>query len=49
MNIITDITYLNSGIYTNFRSLLCKKYDIGYYVINHGVVKSFNFIIKQNS
>ena len=28
-----------SGIYTNFRRLLCKKCDVGYYVINHGVMK----------
>ena len=39
-NIIIDVTNLNSGIYTNFRELLCKKCDVGYvgyYVINHGV------------
>ena len=56
MNIIIDITYLISGIYTNFRRLLCKKCDAGYYTVNHGVMKlmtttasvySFNFIIKQ--
>ena len=36
MNInIIDVTYLISGIYTNFRRLLCKKFDEGYYVINH--------------
>jgi len=39
MNIITDVSYLISGIYTNFRSLLCKKCDVGYYVIKHGVMK----------
>ena len=37
MNIIIDLTYLISGIYTNFCRLLCKKCDVGYYVINHGV------------
>jgi len=36
MNIIIDGTYLNSGIYTDFRSLLFKKC----HVINHGVMKS---------
>ena len=35
MNIVVDGTYLISGIYTNFRRLLCKKCD----VINHGVMK----------
>jgi len=40
MNInIIDVTYLISGIYTNFRRLLRKKCDEGYYVINHGVMK----------
>ena len=40
MNIIIDVTYFISGIYTNFhRLLLCKKCDIRYYVINHGVIK----------
>jgi len=40
MNIIVDVTYLISGIYTNFRRLLlCKKCDVGYYVINNGVMK----------
>ena len=34
-----DVTYLISGIYTNFRRLLCKTCDVGYYVINHGVMK----------
>ena len=42
------ILLIISGIYTNFCSLQCKKCDVGYYVINHGVY-SFNFIIKQNS
>jgi len=39
MNIIIDVTYLISGIYTNFRSLLGKKCNVGYYVINYGVMK----------
>jgi len=39
VNIIVDVTYLISGIYTNFRRLLCKKFDVGYYAINHGVMK----------
>jgi len=30
MNIIIDVTYLISGIYTNFRRLLCEKCDVGY-------------------
>jgi len=29
-------TYLISGIYTNFRTFLCKNCVVGYYVINHG-------------
>ena len=37
--IIVDVTYLISGIYTNFCRLLCKKCDVGYYVINRGVAK----------
>jgi len=28
-----------SGIYTNFHIFLCKKCDVGYYVINHGVYR----------
>jgi len=36
INIIIDVSYLISGIYTNFFRLLCKKCDVGYYVINHG-------------
>ena len=39
LNVIIDVTYLMSGIYTDFRRLLCKKCDVGYYVINHGVIK----------
>jgi len=39
MNIIVDVTYLISGIFTNFHRLLCKKRDVGRYVINHGVMK----------
>ena len=39
MNIVVDGTYLISGIYTNFRRLLCKKCDVGYYVIGYGVMK----------
>ena len=39
MNIIIDVTYLISGIYTNLCTFLCKKCDIGYYVINHGVYR----------
>jgi len=39
MNIIISVTYLISGIYTNFHRLLCKKCDVGYYIINHGVAK----------
>jgi len=39
MNIVICATYLIYGIYTNFRTLLCKKCDVGYYVINQGVVK----------
>ena len=34
MNIIVDVTYLISVIYTNLRTFLCKKCDVGYYVIN---------------
>ena len=47
---------LFSGIYSNFCSFLCKKCDIGYYVISCdndwwllASVYSFNFIITQNS
>jgi len=44
-----NMTYLISGIYINFRRILCKS-DVGYYVINHEIVLySFNFIITQNS
>ena len=39
MNIIIDVISLISGIYTNFPSFLCKKCDVGYYVINRGVMK----------
>jgi len=37
MNIVINVTYLISGIYTNVSRLLYKKCDVGYYVINHGV------------
>jgi len=37
VNIIIDVIYLISGIYTNFRTFLCNKCDVGYYVINRGV------------
>jgi len=49
MNIIVDVTYLISRISTNFHTFLCKKCDIGCYVINHGVFRSrscCNFCIK---
>jgi len=36
---IMDANYLVTGMYTNFRRLLCKKCDVGYYVINHGVMR----------
>jgi len=36
VSIIIDVTYLISGIYTDFHRLLCKKCDVGYYVNNHG-------------
>jgi len=39
MNINIDVTYLISGICTNFYRLVCRKCDVGYYVINHGVMK----------
>jgi len=39
VNNMIDVTDFTSGIYTNFRRLLCKKCDVGYYVINHGVMK----------
>ena len=39
MNIIIHITYFISRIYTNFRRLLRKKCDVGYCVINDGVMK----------
>jgi len=38
-NISIDFTYLISGIYLNFRRLLCKTCDVGHYAINHGVMK----------
>ena len=33
------VTYLISKIYTNFRNFLCKKCDIRYYLISHGVYR----------
>jgi len=57
MNIIVDATYLISGIYTNFRTFLCTKCDVGCYAINPNrnddwwlpaSVYGFNFIITQN-
>jgi len=38
VTIIIDVTYLVSWIYNNFHRLLCKKCDVGYYVINQGVM-----------
>jgi len=34
MNNVIDATYLMSGIYAIFRSLLCKNCDVGYYAHN---------------
>jgi len=39
MNIVIDVTYLICRIYTNFCACLCKKCDVGYYIINHGVYR----------
>jgi len=39
MNIVIDVTYFIFSIYTNFCKLLWKKCDVGYYVINRGVMK----------
>jgi len=57
MNIIIDVTCLICGIYTDFHRLLCKKCDVEYYVIKHGVMKlmtagqclSFQFNYYKNS
>ena len=38
VNIIIDVTYLICWIYNNFKRLLCKKCDVGYYAINRGVM-----------
>ena len=35
MNIIIDVTYSVSGIYTNFSIFQCKKSDVVYYVISY--------------
>ena len=38
--IVNEYVYcLLTGIYTNFRRLLCKKCDVRYCVINNGVMK----------
>ena len=39
MNIIVDVIYLISGLYTKLCTFQCKKCDVGYYVINHGVYR----------
>jgi len=39
VNVTIDVTYLISGIPTNFYRLLYKKCDVGYYFINQGVGK----------
>jgi len=39
MNIIIDVTYLISGINTDFHRLLCIECDVEHYVISHGVMK----------
>ena len=39
VNDVIDVTYLNSEIYADFHRLLCKKCDVGYYVINRGAMK----------
>jgi len=33
------VSYLISGIHTDFRTFLCKKCDVGYCAINHGVYR----------
>ena len=45
MNIIIDFTYSTSEIYTNFRTLLFTKCDVGYYVIDHGVYRK-KFVLQ---
>jgi len=47
MNIITVVTYLTSGLYTKLRIFQCKKYDVGYYVINHGVYMKKIVLYRQ--
>ena len=37
--LLITVTYLISGLYTNLHTFLCKKCDVGYYVINHGVYR----------
>jgi len=46
VNIIIDVTYLISGIYTNFCTFLCKNCDVGYYVISYGVYTIYCVVIK---
>ena len=44
MNIVIAVTYLISGISSNFRRLLlCKKCDGWYYVINHEMLLKDTF------
>jgi len=54
MNIVFNVTYLIYGINTDFCTFLCKKCDVGYYVINRdddwwlpASVYSFNFITQN--
>ena len=39
MNIIIDVTYLVSSINTTFHIFLCKKCDIGYYIVNRDIYR----------
>jgi len=49
MNIIDVVTYLTSGIYTNFLRLLGKQCAVGYYVINPGVMKLIITVVADSS
>ena len=59
MSNITAVTYLVSRIYTNFRTFLCKKCDVGYYCVYQSrkeiddyqlvFIYSFNFIISTQN
>ena len=47
MNIIIDVTYLIAGLYIKLRIFKCKKCNVGYYIINYGVLRRGSYTVSR--